>query len=165
MVICEPVALYMSRVRMVAGAASPIRISTGTTVQATSSKVLWLQVAATAPFDLRKRTIEMNIAPNTRMPSTTHTHSAAMCRFQICCEIGVTPLSRLSCHGRGSAAAAMETSRAPKAAHAPTIRRLQLLRLIVIALLGRFEQPDTPNSDLCNTQSPQPLPARCFAPG
>src|SRR6185437_715211 len=130
-VICESVALYISRVRMVAGAARPIRISTGMIVQPSSSRVLWLQVSATAPFDRRKRNIAMNIAPNTRMPRATHTHSAAMCRFQIWCEIGVTPLSRFICQGTGLAAAAIDISIAPRVATAPVIRRLQLLELII----------------------------------
>jgi hypothetical protein len=40
-------------------------------------------------------------------------------------------LGRFICHGTGSAAAAMETSAAPRAATATVIRRLQLLELII----------------------------------
>ena len=47
----------MSTSSLVAGHAITIRITIGTTVQIASIIVLWLQVAATTPFDLRKRTI------------------------------------------------------------------------------------------------------------
>src|SRR5690348_298792 len=124
---------------MVAGAASPIRISTGTSVHMNSSLVLWLQVAAIAPFDLRNRNMAMNITPNTMMPRATHTQKAAMCRSQMWFESGVTPASRFTCHGRGFAAAAIDNSRPAKASVAPWIRRLQLLELIVIAHPARLE--------------------------
>ena len=48
-----------------------------------------------------------------------------------CCQPGTAPVTCDICHGTGSAAAAIETSVAPRAATAPMIRRLQLLELII----------------------------------
>ena len=62
----------------VAGHTIASRISTGITVQITSAVVLWLNLAATAPLDLRNLNIAQPIAMNTMAPMTTHTHSAIM---------------------------------------------------------------------------------------
>ena len=63
----------MSTSSFVAGHASTTSSTIGATVQIASSFVLWLHCSATAPFDLRKRNIATNIAPNTRMPMPTQT--------------------------------------------------------------------------------------------
>ena len=78
-VIAESRTSYSEISLAVAGHAITIRITIGTTVQMISAVVLWLNVAATAPFDLRKRNIAYAIAPNTSTPITTQTHSAYMC--------------------------------------------------------------------------------------
>ena len=72
-VICESSVFAMLIMTLVAGAASPTRIRIGTTVQTISALVLWLQVAATAPLDLRNLNMAMIIAPNTMTPIAQHT--------------------------------------------------------------------------------------------
>ena len=91
--------------KVVAGQALPMRIRIGMMVQIASSLVLWSQVAATAPFDLRKRNMATNIKPNTTTPMATQIHSTIMWMSWTSLEVTVTPLGMLSCHGSGLAIA------------------------------------------------------------
>ena len=70
---------YMAISFLVAGMAMTTRIRIGMTVQMISAVVLWLKVAATAPFDLRNLNMATAMAPNTSAPITTQIHNAIMC--------------------------------------------------------------------------------------
>src|SRR5574337_475913 len=87
-------------------------------VHTTSTVVLCDHFSATAPRDLRKRNMAMNMAPNTSTPITVHTPSATLFRWYGTCDQVLAPRCMFSCHGPGAASAALPNDARARAAAA-----------------------------------------------
>src|SRR5579859_5508853 len=95
---------------------------TGIVVQMISSVVLCDHFSATAPRDLRKRNMAMNIAPNTRIPMTTQTPRATLLRKYGSEDHSDAPRVMFNCPGCGLANATPPNIARAKSAHVATAR-------------------------------------------